>query len=129
MPDSATVVVDGSFSNSMTKGLALAGAGLVLIDADTMEMVASRQCRFLCRTPSESEVQAVRRGALWVPGIPVVTDCKTVVYQLQAEGIDVHWLPESERRAWHHDEAHALSVRGRTGRVDRRGRLDRRRTR
>jgi hypothetical protein len=95
------------------------GAGLVLatiiVGPIAGEVLATRSCAFVADNSSEAELQAVIRGARWVPGVPIYTDSESTCWAAISSNrdLDVRFLSENDRRPAH-AKAHELSVEGRS---------------
>ncbi len=89
------------------------GAGLVLATA-TGQILASRACAFPAANSSDTEFQAVIRGARWAPGAVIYTDSESTcgAASLARRDLVVQFLPDRDRGDAH-ALAHQLSVEGR----------------
>jgi hypothetical protein len=116
--DTFFLIVDGSFvpwngeRDARTNGAA--GAGLVLVNSTTNEIVAKRSCGFEARHSNDAERQAVIRGARWIPGVVIYTDSEGMITKLRNETLrDIRFLPRPWRGLHTYGLAHQLSVQGR----------------
>lgn len=100
------LIVDGSYNAKYS------GAGLVLV-ADSLggEFIAFCACHFQAKSSSHAEVEALKRGMLWAPGVQVWTDCRSAVQLANGKAC---WLPP-ECRDPNHGFAHRLSRQARLG--------------
>lgn len=111
------LIVDGSFSQRMGGAGGMGGAGMVLVKGNTRgHWVALCACWFSCKTSLDAEVEAVMRGALWAPGVPVYSDSTGAidVTGRTHPSLTVRWIQDKERGTNHY-RAHLLSVQGRQG--------------
>jgi hypothetical protein len=109
---SLSIVVDGSFVESRHDGLGHSGAGLVLVQGETI--LASRACGFRASSSSDAEFHAVIRAARWAPGVAIYTDARDLPTKMIRVNPDiaVHYL-DPNKRADAYALAHRLSVEGR----------------
>lgn len=100
-------IVDGGWHHQWS------GAGLVLV-ADHLrgDFVAFCACRFDARSSSEAEIEAVRRGRLWAPGVQVFTDSFTAIRQTATKDFRACFIDPICREP-NHSYAHRLSRQGR----------------
>lgn len=119
------LVVDGAFAVAGLRqlGRKQAGAGLVLVSGSvTGTVIASCACSFRAPDPCTAEYEAIVRGQLWAPNVPVYSDCADAIQIAQREGRRVEWLVREQRKR--HHLAHELAVGGRLLALDHRVRSD-----
>lgn len=109
---SLTLVVDGSFVKSQHDDLGHGGAGLVLVQGETI--LTSRACGFRASSSSDAEFHAVIRASRWAPGVAIYTDVRDLPVKMVHVNPDiaVHYL-DPNARADAYALAHRLSVEGR----------------
>ena len=112
--DRLVLVVDGSFVEATGEGPGHGGAGLVLVDEEIDEIVASRACGFAAEGSSDAELHAVIRAARWAPGVAIYTDSRDLPAKVQSFNprLSVHYLVPNDRGEAY-AMAHRLSVVGR----------------